>query len=211
MKPVGRFYYDIISPFGYLFLKMRAPLEKKLTLKPVPIFLPGLLRAQSNIGPAEVDVKRAYTYATVVWKAKSLGVPLTFPRRHPFASASAQRLLLSLNADMATVDRAFAFVWADGNDPETQWEDFCAALDLPRTTPKPEDKAIKQALIQNTADAATAGVFGVPTVEVNGHVFWGCDHFDWLVEYLDHPDMFQDSAYSRALATENPLAKAKKL
>ncbi|ETV98960.1 hypothetical protein H310_08439 [Aphanomyces invadans] len=208
MKPVGRFYYDIISPFAHLFLKMRAPLEKKMSLTPVPIFLPGLLRSQKNIGPAEVDVKRAYSYASAVWRANKLGIPLKFPPRHPFAPVAAQRLLLSLNADMDTVERAFEFVWAQGNDPDAQWGDFCAALGLPRTTLKPQDETIKQALIQNTTDAAAAGVFGVPTVEVDGHVFWGCDHIDWLHDYLDNPDMFTDPAYSRTLATENPLKKS---
>ena len=38
MKPPANFYYDIISPYVYFFLKLRKPLEALVDLKPVPIF-----------------------------------------------------------------------------------------------------------------------------------------------------------------------------
>ncbi|KAF0684151.1 hypothetical protein As57867_023808, partial [Aphanomyces stellatus] len=204
-RAAGRFYYDIISPFTYLFLKMRAPLIKKVDLTPVPIFFPELIRLHGSARPAKIPDKRRFSFASCVWRAKKLNVPLTFPKRHPFSSIHAQRLLLQENADWATIDRAFDFVWAQGNDPESQYGDFCDAVGLPRSTPLPSDKAVKDTLLQNTKDAAAAGVFGVPSVEVNGRVFWGCDHLEWLLDFVDNPEMFNDPAYAAAWATENPL------
>jgi len=205
MKQRGYFYYDIISPYAYLFLKMRGVLEKRLDLIPVPIFFPGLLRIQDNRGPAEVPEKRAHTYTFCVWKAKQLNIPFRFPKRHPFASAAAQRLLLEKNADFNMIDRAFDFVWGQGGDPELDWDKFCKAIHLPEDTPKPQDEIIKQALIKATEDAANHGIFGVPSIRINRQVFWGCDSIDWILEFLDKPDLFSEPAYRDALMTINPL------
>ena len=209
MKPPANFYYDIISPYVYFFLKLRKPLEALVDLKPIPIFFPGLLRMQNNRGPAEIPEKRIHTYTFCVWKAQQLGIPFQFPRRHPFASAAAQRLLLQEGADFAMIDKAFDFVWGQGGDPETQWSEFCLALGLPVTTAKPNTAGIKQALIANTEGANHAGIFGVPSVKVNDRVFWGSDAIPWILDFLERPTMFADAAYQAAIHAENPLSITK--
>ncbi len=205
MKPKAYFYYDIISPYVYFFLKSRKVLEEKLELIPIPIFFPGLLRLQDNRGPAEVAEKRIHTYQFCVWKAQQLKLPFQFPNRHPFASAPAQRLLLQNKADLAMLDKAFDFVWGQGHDPELEWEDFCEAIGLPKNTPKPQDEQIKKALIDTTQTAANHGVFGVPSIRINEQVFWGNDSIDWALEYLNKPEMFSEKEFQRARSVINPL------
>jgi 2-hydroxychromene-2-carboxylate isomerase len=205
MKPKAYFYYDIISPYVYFFLKSRKVLEEKLELIPIPIFFPGLLRLQDNRGPAEVAEKRIHTYQFCVWKAQQLKLPFQFPNRHPFASAPAQRLLLQNKADLAMLDKAFDFVWGQGHDPELEWEDFCEAIGLPKNTPKPQDEQIKKALIDTTQTAANHGVFGVPSLRINEQVFWGNDSIDWALEYLNKPEMFSEKEFQRARSVINPL------
>jgi 2-hydroxychromene-2-carboxylate isomerase len=205
MKPKAYFYYDIISPYVYFFLKSRKVLEEKLELIPIPIFFPGLLRLQDNRGPAEVAEKRIHTYQFCVWKAQQLKLPFQFPNRHPFASAPAQRLLLQNKADLAMLDKAFDFVWGQGHDPELEWEGFCEAIGLPKNTPKPQDEQIKKALIDTTQTAANHGVFGVPSLRINEQVFWGNDSIDWALEYLNKPEMFSEKEFQRARSVINPL------
>lgn len=205
MKTTAYFYYDIISPFSYFFIKSIRRLEDKLDLMARPIFLPGLLRLQNNRGPAEVAEKRIYTYQYCVWRAKQLGLPFRIPSRHPFASAPAQRLLLQMDASLGVVESAFDFVWAKGNDPETHWSEFCVATGLSAQTPKPTDPAIKQALTDATQNACDAGVFGVPSIKINERVFWGSESIDWILEYLQNPDMFKASEYTQILNVTNPL------
>jgi 2-hydroxychromene-2-carboxylate isomerase len=205
MKLKAYFYYDIISPYVYLFLKSRKVLEDKFELVPMPIFFPGLLRLQDNRGPAEVAEKRIYTYQFCVWKAQQLKLPFQFPKRHPFACAPAQRLLLQNNADLVMLDKAFDFVWAQGHDPELEWEGFCEAIGLPRNTPKPQDEQIKKALIDATQTASNHGVFGVPSLRINEQIFWGNDSIDWALEYLNKPDMFSEKEFQKARSIINPL------
>lgn len=209
IRPKGNWYYDVISPYAYLFAKSRGKLANHIDMTPVPIFFPGLLRKQNNVGPAEVPEKRLHTYAFCVWKAKELGIPFQFPNRHPFSSIAAMRLLYAENSDWNMVDRAMDFIWRDGGDPETQWGAFCQALGLSESTPKPQSEEIKQGLMRNTDAAAKAGVFGVPSVVVNERVFWGLDTIDWIAQYTQNPDLFNDPAYQRALSTANPLLQKK--
>jgi 2-hydroxychromene-2-carboxylate isomerase len=205
MKTKAYFYYDIISPYAYLFLKSRKALEDTLELIPTPIFFPGLLRLQNNRGPAEVPEKRAHTYQFCVWRAQQLNLPFRFPARHPFASASAQRLLLQQQANLEVLDKAFDFVWAYGHDPEIEWEGFCEAIGLSSDTPKPADEEIKKELIQSTQLAADHGVFGVPSLRINKQIFWGVDSIDWVLDYLKDPEMFSRKEFQDALLTINPL------
>jgi 2-hydroxychromene-2-carboxylate isomerase len=50
----ARFYFDIISPFAYFYVKLRHRLEPRLQIEPVPVLLGGLLRGAHNQGPGEI-------------------------------------------------------------------------------------------------------------------------------------------------------------
>ena len=198
-------YYDIISPFAYLYVKQRQRL-KNLDIKPVPILLGGLFRATDNRGPGEIAVKRPHTYQFCVWQAEKLGIPFRFPEHHPFLTVAPQRLLLEQNADWVMVERAFDYVWMEGKDPNLSWSDFCVYLGLPGETPKPESPEIKAALVANANQAKADGAFGVPSLILNGHSFWGVDTIDWALDYLARPTMFEESSYAYAGNVPNGLA-----
>lgn len=197
-KIVATFYYDIVSPFAYLYIKQRQRLENKVDIKPVPVLLGGLLRATDNKGPGEVAAKRPHTYQFCVWQAEKLGIPFQFPEHHPFMTVAAQRLLVEQNADWPMIEKAFDYVWVEGKDPNLSWSEFCKYLDLPSGTPKPENPEVKAKLIANTNQAKTDGAFGVPALILNGHRFWGVDTIDWVLDYLARPGMFDEAAYAHA-------------
>ena len=205
LKTSATLYYDIISPFAYLYIKQRQRLENKLDIKPVPILLGGLFRATDNRGPGEIAVKRPHTYQFCVWQAEKLGIPFRFPEHHPFLTTAPQRLLLEQNADWAMVERAFDYVWLESKDPNLSWSEFCTYLGLPAETPKPETPEIKAALVANTNQAKADGAFGVPALILNGHSFWGIDTIDWALDYLARPGMFAEASYAYAGNVPNGL------
>ena len=204
-KIPATFYYDIVSPFAYLYIKQRHRLEAKLDMKPIPILLGGLLRATDNKGPGEIAAKRPHTYQFCVWQAERLGIPFRFPEHHPFMTVAPQRLLVAKEADWQMVERAFDYVWLEGKDPNLSWADFCIYLGLPADTAKPDSLDIKAQLIANTNQAATAGAFGVPALVVNQHCFWGVDTMDWVLDYLARPGMFEETSYAYAGSIPNGL------
>ena len=50
------------------------------------------------------------------------------------------------------------------------------------------DPEVKDELKRTTAEAIEAGCFGVPTVDVDGELFWGTDSFPFVEEHLAGKD-----------------------
>jgi 2-hydroxychromene-2-carboxylate isomerase len=198
----ARWYFDVISPFAYLHLKQFARLHPALSIEFVPVLFAGLLKTWGTKGPAELPAKRVHTYRQCVWLAGHHGIPFQMPPRHPFNPLSALRLLIALGSTRSAVERAFDFVWADGRDPELEFTAFAAALGVADPAPLIADPQVKAALISNTEQATQRGVWGVPTFEVRGELFWGADTIDWLNEFVVDPALFTRPGMRRADTTE---------
>jgi hypothetical protein len=63
-------------------------------------------------------------------------------------------------------------------------------------------------LIANTQEAVDRGAFGVPTLAIGERIFWGVDAIDWVIDYLNHPAMFDEAAYQAAASVPNGLPSA---
>ncbi len=197
-KPAIDWYFDFISPYAYLQwqrLRREAP---QLILNPKPVLFAGLLGHWGNKGPVETPPKRSWTYAHCLWVARRHDIPMRLPAAHPFNPLPLLRLSLALGANEDVVDRLFSYVWRDGLLPsdEGEWQDL-----LDEFLVEPADinaDAIKQALHRNCEQAIEAGVFGVPTAVIDGHLFWGVDATDMLLARLDDDPFFRSDAYRDA-------------
>ncbi len=175
------FHFDVISPYAYLaFERLPQALEGlSVEVSYRPLLFAGLLQLWGNKGPAEIEPKRAWTFRQVAWLAHRDGVQLDVPAQHPFNPLALLRLAVACapaggTPNRRVCERLFHHVWhggADANDP--------ARLQTLRDTLNPlrdpEGDEIKQALKEATAQAAARGLFGVPTVELDGRQFWGLD------------------------------------
>ena len=196
-----RWYFDVISPYAYLHLKQFQRLRPGLEIDYVPVLFAGLLKAWETKGPAELPAKRTHTYRQCVWLAGQLGIPFRMPPRHPFNPLAALRLLIALDANPVAIQRAFDFIWADGRDPEVEAPALAAALGVTDAASRLADPAIKARLTTNTEQAVQRGVWGVPTFDFGGQLFWGADTIDWMNAYVDDPDLFAREGMQRADAT----------
>ena len=205
----ARWYFDLVSPFAYLHLKRFGELHPALDVEFVPVLFAGLLKHWDNKGPAELAPKRLHTYRSCVWAAAQHGIPFRLPPRHPFNPLHAQRLLLGLGAPRAAVDAAFDFVFGEGRDVTEEWPLLCRRLDIGSAEAAAliGNPAVKQRLIDNTADAAAQGVFGVPTLAFRGQSFWGSDTIAWANAFIDTPQMFDSGEMQRAAEIEVGAAR----
>ena len=183
------FHYDLISPFAHVALKRLGELPEDVTVRPVPVLLGAILGHWGQRGPAEISAKRLHTYRLSVFVGQKHGLDMRFPPRHPFNPLKPLRLLAGADADLATVKRAFEFVFEEGRAPDTDDElaAFAETVGIPLTMAA--DDTAKAALRANTDQAIARGVFGVPSfvcATASGHeVFWGVDAFDMLLAFLD--------------------------
>jgi hypothetical protein len=56
---------------------------------------------------------------------------------------------------------------------------------------------VKTTLRENFDAALASGVFGVPTMVVDGILFWGEDSLPMLRDYLDNPGLFDSVEMQR--------------
>jgi 2-hydroxychromene-2-carboxylate isomerase len=163
-------YIDFISPFSYIAMEVLPGHLKRIkrapTLRVKPILLPALFNHWGHKGPAEILPKRTFTYEHVSWLAHHHGLPMRFPRHHPFNPIPLLRAAVAAEAkgvdaqDAAT--RIFRFVWRDGHAPdEPAFRKLLSDLTLAPTDL--EAAAVKATLRRNGEEAIAAGLFGVPT------------------------------------------------
>jgi 2-hydroxychromene-2-carboxylate isomerase len=191
--------FDLISPFSYLSLQQLPRLPSELDVKLVPVLFAGLLNHYGQVGPAEIAPKRRFTYRFIVWRARTMGVPLKMPPAHPFNPLNALRLVVAAGSGKDAVETAFDFVWGQGRDVSDPavLADLARELGVADVQAALNDPQVKQTLRSSTDWAIERGVFGVPTFVVGEEAFWGHDAFEMVLDYLRDPASFNDTEMSR--------------
>lgn len=192
-------YFDFISPFSYLQLAGVRGWRARLDITPVPIAFGAVLRHHGNLGPAEIPGKREFTYRFVQWQAARAGIALTFPPAHPFNPLAALRLCIAAGATWESIEAIYAHLWRDGLSGTTPAElaPVAQALGLGDAAAAIDAVAVKAQLRTNTERAIAAGVFGVPTLRIDGELFWGNDASAMIEDWLADPHRFAAAEYRR--------------
>jgi len=188
-----RFYFDYISNNAYLAWEQLLPLAKKydVTVTPVAVLFAGLLEAHGQLGPAEVAPKSRWMVKNCLRKAAALGIPMNPPAYHPYnplLSLRVSSLPLEAEKRAALVGALFRAVWVRGLHVSEESvvarvadEIGLEGAEIVSAAKTPE---CKLRLRSATDDAIARGVFGVPSMEVAGEIFWGYDDFPQLERFL---------------------------
>lgn len=215
------FWLDFISPYAHLAFD-RLPRELQglsYSVSYRPVLFAGLLKRHGQLGPAEIAPKRDWTYRQVLWQAQAQGTPTRLPAAHPFNPLPLLRLVLAAAAHHADhqpnrfqCERAFALAWDSGLDPSNAatLAPLAEALGLSAEQAAPDSavmQAAKTQLKANTDAAIEAGVFGVPTVSVDGRHFWGNDALPMLGAYLRGDAWFNGPEWDAAAELPTGVAR----
>ena len=190
-------YFDFISPFSYLQYAGYPELFRRPDIELRPVLFAGLLDHWGQKGPAEITEKRRQTYRFVAWQARKLGIALRFPPAHPFNPIHVLRLAVALGATREVVGTIYDFIWKEGRSVADEWAELCARLRVSDATALIGAPDVKEQLRKNGEEAIAAGVFGVPTVLVDGEKFWGFDATGMLFDYLADPQLFNSPEMRR--------------
>jgi 2-hydroxychromene-2-carboxylate isomerase len=211
-----RCYADPISPYAWLALTDLERIEAAgAHVVLVPVLFAGLLNAHGNIGPAEIDAKRRYLFRDVMREAARRGLPFSGPPGHPFNPLLALRMCTAVADDARRRALFVSFLratWERGDNLMGEAtlvrlaED--AGLDGAALAAAARSPVVKQALADATARAVEDGVFGVPTFQVEGELFWGADRIDALLWRLQGNGIDEDAL--REFVGREPLAQRKR-
>jgi len=199
---IADWYFDFISPFAYLQSERLDTLGSGVAIRYRPVLFAGLLSANGQKGPAEIDAKRVFTYRFCVWQAKRLGIAFKFPPEHPFNPLPMLRLAIACDSRAAAVHAIFRFVWRDGRLPDLpiEWAELAESLGVPDAAARIAEPAVKDELRRNTAEAIARGVFGVPTIAIGDALFWGVDATGMAADYIAGGCRYTDPEYARVAA-----------
>jgi len=203
-----RWYFDFVSPYSYIAFKRLHELPRDVAVELRPVLFAGLLNHFGQKGPAEIAAKRRWTYRWCTWWAKSLDIPFRFPASHPFNPLHHLRLAIAAGATPKAVGRIFDAVWTTGAEASDPVAFKALVMELGLDDARLNAPDVKDALRRNTQEAAARGVFGVPTYEVDGELFWGADSIGFVNAFLADPAVLRNDEIRRADAS--PVGAARK-
>lgn len=198
-------YFDFVSPFAYIGLHRLKELPPDISIEYRPVLFAGILNHWGQKGPAELPTKRRYTYRSSHWTATQLGLPFKYPAAHPFNPLHHLRLAIACGSTLQTIRTIFDEIWttgADASDP-ARFAALSAKLGIPDIGQEAKDQ-----LRKNTDEAVQRGVFGVPTFEAEGELFWGADSVEFLKAFLANPSVVRNQEMQRLDAL--PVAAARR-
>ena len=192
-------YFDFISPFAWLQWPRIKALAEERPVVLRPILLAGVLDRVGQKGPAEIPAKREFIYRHVLWRARQEGHPLHFPARHPFHPLAALRLCIAAGGDVRAADAIFDWIWGQGREGDAidALAPVAARLGVADPAAAIADPAVKAQLKANFDAAMAEQVFGVPTLSIDGRLFWGSDAHDFALACLHDPSLWDEAEMQR--------------
>ncbi|KKX66720.1 MULTISPECIES: 2-hydroxychromene-2-carboxylate isomerase [Pseudomonas] len=195
MSKTVEFYFDLGSPATYLAYtqlpKICAQTDSQLIY--VPFLLGGVFKATGNASPATIPAKGRYMFIDLDRYAKRYGVPLTINPHFPINTLVLMRAVTGVQLRQperfaAFIDCLFKALWIDGrnlNDPATVGAVLSEnGFDPQEILALSAEEEVKIALKDTTEKAVQRGVFGAPSMFVDGQLFFGQDRLDFVVEAL---------------------------
>lgn len=202
------FWFDFISPYAYFaFLRIEELTRTRgATLRLRPVLFAALLDHHGQLGPAEIPSKREHTFKDIARYAALHDIALQGPATHPFNPLTALRCSLPQVAgdqQHQVIEAIFRGGWgggADLGDPEALAALLSeAGLDGPALIARTREPQIKEALRREVEEALQRGVFGVPTCDCGGELFWGNDRLDYVALRLEGRDPLPPQGTDRLL------------
>jgi 2-hydroxychromene-2-carboxylate isomerase len=184
------FYFDVGSPTAYLAHNRLKQLKLEYGCSVIyhPVLLGGLFKASGNSSPVTVPAKGRYMMMEDLPRfAKLYNVPLNTNPHFPINTLNLMRGAVSaLNEAYfdTYIDTIFNSIWVESRnmgDIDTVIEVLSdAGLDAESILDATQNPEVKQQLISNTEQAVERGLFGAPTMFVDGEMFFGQDRLQFV-------------------------------
>ena len=190
MSKTVDYYHFLISPWSYLAIERFNSLKERtgITVNYLPIDVGSTFGNMGGVPPAKRHPSRQRFRMDELkrWSAH-LNVPMNFtPAYFPADQTIAACMVYAATADQAAAlsDAFLTAVWRDekniaDTDTLVAIANDCG-IDGAALLAAADTDAMRQKLMNVTAQAHEKDVFGSPTYSVDGELFWGQDRLDFL-------------------------------
>ncbi len=187
------FYFDFVSPWTYMASTQLSSLAAKYNAEIVykPALLGGIFKTVGNIAPATVPAKGKWMLIDLARHAKKYNVPFQMTPYFPVNTVRTMRGMLVAMQDGYFAEYYAALwpaTWVDGRNvgDTAVLQEIIREIgqDPEQFAQRIEDPAIKQELIDRTAEAVSRGLFGMPTFFIDGEMYFGQDRLDFVEDAL---------------------------
>ena len=189
--------FDFVSPNAYLIWQPLKDLAEKhgATIAITPAFLGGMHKLTGNAPPfvrdAEVKGKNDYAMLEMNRFIRKHGLTkFRMNPKFPFNTITLQRMLVALEPEkrIGFIDRLLPAIWEQGldvTDADTLGKILHnAGFDGQELLARTQDPVVKQTLIDNTEQAVERGAFGIPTIYVDGEMYFGKERLGQIEDQL---------------------------
>ena len=189
------FYFDFSSPYSYIASEWVEAVAARhgRTVRWHAILLGATFQAAELKSPVSYPLKREYSIADFARSARFEGVPLQLPPSFPIPTQNAARVFWWLHAQ----DEARATAWAHAGlrayftrgvvlSDAAALLALCtqAGLDPAAAEAAWNDPTWKARLKTENDTAIAVGIFGAPTIVIDGEAFWGNDRKPQIERWL---------------------------
>lgn len=191
--PTIDFWYSIGSTYSYLTVMRLAGVEARsgLSFRWRPMDVRSIMVAQNNIPFKYKPVKTAYMWRDIERRAARYGLHPRLPAPYPLPGLVLANLVATIGAEEGWIrDYTIATYrrWIEGGDPAGQEPNLSASLSEIGCDPETilltaETEEVKRRLRAETEEARKKGIFGSPTFDVAGELFWGDDRLEDAVDW----------------------------
>ena len=190
------FHFDFSSPYSFLASEQIEPLAARLGRTVVfrPLLLGVIFKASGSAPLTEqYGPKASYSVHDFERSARFAGIRYRHPSRFPIGAVGASRAVLWLQQHQP--DQANPFVHAVFRAFFQEDRDISDAavvagiaqsigVDGETLMQRAQEPAIKDLLRRRVEEAVASGIFGAPTIVVDGEVFWGNDRLPQIERWL---------------------------
>ncbi len=194
MAKTLEFYFDFGSPTAYLAHKRLGQLAQQyaLEVRYIPMLLGGVFKATANTSPVAIPAKGKYMLEQDLPRfARRYKVPMNFNPHFPINTLNLMRGAIAaqrLDCFGDYVNCIYDAVWVQkknmGDPDEVREVLVSAGLDADKLLELSQDTTVKAELVANTDKAVARGVFGAPTLFMDGAMYFGQDRLDFIEEAL---------------------------
>ena len=196
MKTV-HFYWDIGSTNTYFAFHLLRPLVAKYdaSIEYIPFNLGYVFRHHNYALTDEPAAKMKNRKVDLMRWARRYDLPFQVPKEFPIKTSRVLKgslVMREYGLEEAYMSEMFSRYWEAGDASIQTYEGMTDSVrklgvDVDLFVEKAESPEVREELINLTQGALADGVFGAPTMVVDGEIYWGKDRFEFIEDHLKGP------------------------